>query len=57
MIKCTENICVKKEFVTDSSKGIIENKGRDIDANETFGMIEDALQYLENKEEEEHGTN
>ena len=48
---------MRKEFIADILKEMIENKSRQIDTNKFFNAIEDFLRRLHNKEEEECKTN
>ena len=56
VIKYTETMKIRKEFVTELLKEMFENKDREVDVNEIFEMIEDILRYLE-EEEGEYKTN
>ena len=57
VIKCTDTKKMRKEFVTELLKEIIENKDREVEIEEIFEMIKDILRYLDDKEEEEYKTN
>ena len=55
MCKGTEYM--RKTFVEDLLKDMLENQEKEVNVNEMFGMIEDTLRCLEKEEEEEHETN
>jgi len=55
MCKGTEHM--RKTFVEDLVKEMLENKEKEVNVNEMFGIIEDILRYLEKEQEEEYETN
>ena len=57
VIKCRETTSLRKDFVTNLLKEMIENQGREVGINEIFEMIEDILRYLENEEDKEYERN
>ena len=57
VIKYTDTKKMRKEFMTELLKEIIENKDREVEIEEIFEIIEDILRYLDGKEEEEYKTN